>query len=56
MYQCTPHVGAGMVGAIVVGNDVPSNLEAIENHPQNKGMVGHGIRTLKQALKTKGML
>ena len=56
VYQCTPHVGAGMVGAIVVGNDVPSNLEAVEKHPQNKGMVGHGIRKLKQALKTKGML
>ncbi len=56
VYQCTPHVGAGMVGAIVVGNDSPSNLEAVESHPQNKGMVGHGIRKLKQALKTKGML
>ena len=56
VYQCTPHVGAGMIGAIVVGNDVPSNLAAVENHPQNKGNGGYEIRKLKQALKTKGML
>lgn len=54
VYQCTPHVGAGMVGAIVVGNGVPSNLEAIEKHPQNKAMVGRAIRKLKQALQSKG--
>ncbi len=27
MYQCTPHVGMGMIGAIVVGD--PTNLEAV---------------------------
>jgi len=28
MYQCTPHLGMGMVGAIVVGQ--PTNLEAVK--------------------------
>ncbi|MEP9396983.1 pseudoazurin [Mesorhizobium sp. KR2-14] len=28
MYQCTPHLGMGMIGAIVVGE--PTNLEAVK--------------------------
>lgn len=28
MYQCTPHLGMGMIGAIVVGQ--PANLEAVK--------------------------
>lgn len=28
MYQCTPHLGMGMIGAIVVGE--PANLEAVK--------------------------
>ncbi|MGI6854949.1 pseudoazurin [Mesorhizobium sp. 1B3] len=28
MFQCTPHVGMGMIGAIVVGE--PTNLEAVK--------------------------
>ncbi|MDW9479604.1 pseudoazurin [Sinorhizobium meliloti] len=28
MYQCAPHVGMGMIGAIVVGE--PANLEAVK--------------------------
>ena len=28
MYQCTPHLGMGMIGAIVVGG--PANLETVK--------------------------
>lgn len=28
MYQCTPHVGMGMIGAVVVGE--PTNLDAVK--------------------------
>lgn len=28
MYQCTPHLGMGMIGAIVVGD--PANLKAVK--------------------------
>ena len=28
MYQCTPHLGMGMIGAVVVGQ--PTNLEAVK--------------------------
>jgi pseudoazurin len=50
MYKCNPHVGLGMIGAIAVGDPPYANLDAIEAHPQNKGMIGRAIRKLKQAL------
>ena len=50
MYKCNPHVSLGMIGAIAVGNPPYANLDAIEAHPQNKGMIGRAIRKLKQAL------
>ncbi len=50
VYQCSPHVGLGMVGAIVVGAVPPANLEAIKNNPENKGMVGRSIRQLEKEL------
>lgn len=53
IYKCTPHVGLGMIGAIVVGDSTPHNLPALEAHPQNKGMIGRAIRKLKQALDAK---
>ena len=31
VYKCHVHLGAGMYGAIVVGPQVPENLEAIDN-------------------------
>src|SRR5207302_10289469 len=40
IYKCTPHVGLGMVGAIVVGEGQPKHLEQIHAKPENKGMVG----------------
>jgi pseudoazurin len=53
IYKCTPHVGLGMVGAIVVGELPPKNLDQIHAHPENKGMVGRTIRKLDQELKKK---
>ena len=53
IYKCTPHVGSGMLGAIVVGELPPKNLDQIQAHPENKGMVGRVIRKLDQELKKK---
>ena len=33
VYKCTPHVGNGMLGAIVVGKVPPANLDAIKKSP-----------------------
>jgi pseudoazurin len=49
VYQCSPHVGLGMVGAIVVGE--ASNLEAIKASPHNKGMVGRTVRELEKQVQ-----
>ena len=53
IYKCTPHVSAGMLGAIVVGELPPKNLDQIHAHPENKGMVGRAIRKLDEELKKK---
>lgn len=53
MYKCNPHVSLGMIGAIAVGDPPYANLDAIEAHPQNKGMIGRAIRKLKQALASR---
>lgn len=53
IYKCTPHMGLGMVGAIVVGEGQPKNLEQIHAHPENKGMVGRAVKKLDQELKKK---
>lgn len=52
MYKCNPHVSLGMIGAIAVGDPPYANLDAIEAHPLNKGMIGRAIRKLKQALES----
>ncbi len=51
VYKCTPHVGNGMLGAIVVGEGPPANLDAIKAHPENKGMIGRAVRQLEKALE-----
>ena len=51
VYKCTPHVGNGMLGAIVVGEGPPANLNAIKAHPENKGMIGRAVRQLEEALE-----
>jgi pseudoazurin len=48
IYKCSPHVSAGMVGAIVAGS--AKNLDAIEKSPENKGMIAKAIAAAK-ALK-----
>lgn len=41
IYQCTPHIGAGMGGAVIVGE--PTNLDAIKA-ADAKGGVGRVVR------------
>jgi pseudoazurin len=50
VYKCTPHVSLGMLGAIIVGDGDPENLEQITGHPDNKGMIKRVIRKMTQAL------
>jgi pseudoazurin len=51
VHKCTPHVGNGMVGAIVVGEVPPANLEAIKKSPENKGMIGRAVRQLEKEVE-----
>ena len=51
VYKCTPHVGNGMLGAIVVGKVPPANLDAIKKSPENKGMVGRTVRQLEKEVE-----
>lgn len=47
IYQCTPHIGAGMGGAVIVGE--PVNLETIKASDA-KGGLGRIVRqTIKEA-------
>jgi plastocyanin len=48
LYKCDPHWGAGMGGAIVVGE--PTNLEAIKA-TDPKGALGRLVRKTDKALK-----
>ena len=54
IYKCTPHISTGMVGAIIVGDADPANLEAIEaSLPEvsvGRNMVNRTIKKMKQAL------
>lgn len=50
VYKCSPHVSMGMLGAVVVGDKMPDNIEDIRNHPENKGMIGRAVRNLDKAL------
>lgn len=50
VYKCNPHVSMGMLGAIVVGDLPPTNLEQIKASPDNKGMIGRTVRKLEEAL------
>jgi len=51
VHKCTPHVGNGMLGAIVVGKVPPANLDAIKKSPENKGMIGRAVRQLEKELE-----
>lgn len=54
IYKCTPHISTGMVGAIIVGDGDPANLEAIEaklpDVSVGRNMVNRTIKKMKQAL------
>ncbi len=57
IYKCTPHISTGMVGAIIVGDGDPANLESIEaSLPEVKvgrNMVNRTIRKMKKALEKR---
>ena len=41
-YKCTPHVSAGMIGVVVVGNDLSNITEALDNvayYGQSKDLI-----------------
>ena len=46
LYQCTPHKSMGMIGIVVVGNDI-SNLDAVKKAK----MRGKSKKVLKELLK-----
>ncbi len=50
LYKCNPHVSMGMIGAIVVGDHNPVNLASIQEHPENKGMIGRAVRMMVKEL------
>jgi pseudoazurin len=52
LYECTPHVGLGMAGAIVVGD--PKNLPELEEKIKTAhGAVKRVFRKTKQAIESK---
>jgi pseudoazurin len=57
IYKCTPHMSAGMVGAIVVGDAQPSNLtqlqESLPDVKIGRNMVKRTIRKMTQALEKR---
>ncbi len=57
IYKCTPHMSAGMIGAIVVGHAEPANLAEIEQSLPDvkigRNMVKRTIRKMKQALEKR---
>jgi len=55
IYKCAPHYSTGMVGVVIVGDGRPANLDAIKDHPDNKGMIARTIRKLLKDLEAKGM-
>ena len=55
MYKCAPHFSTGMVGAVIVGDGMPSNLEGVKGHPDNKGMIARAVRKVVKDLEGKGV-
>lgn len=57
IYKCTPHMSAGMIGAIVVGDADPANLAGIEQSLPDvkigRNMVKRTIRKMNQALEKR---
>ena len=48
-YKCTPHISAGMVGVVVVGNDL-SNMEAAIDNTQYYGQAKELIQDILKGL------
>ena len=46
-YKCTPHVSAGMIGVVVVGNDLSNITEALDN----EGYYGQAKELIQQILE-----
>ena len=53
VYACSPHLGLGMVGAIVVGDKMPTNMEQIQKSPENKGPVARTVKELAKQVEAK---
>jgi len=47
IYQCDPHIGAGMGGALIVGN--PTNLDAIKSQDVSGGLGRVVDKAIKEA-------
>lgn len=47
IYKCTPHIGAGMGGAVIVGN--PTNLDAIKAQDVSGGIGRIAKKAIKEA-------
>ncbi|MGH8533974.1 MAG: plastocyanin/azurin family copper-binding protein [Gammaproteobacteria bacterium] len=53
VYKCSPHLGLGMVGAIVVGDKMPANMEQIQKSSENKGPVARIVKELESQIEAK---
>ncbi len=58
VYMCTPHEQTGMIGALVVGEGKPHNLQAVLDHEllQGGARARFARKLLLPALKEKGWL
>ncbi len=60
IFKCNPHMTTGMVGAVVVGDGAPKNLNDLEGGLKNvkigANMVNRTIRKLKEDLKKTGRI
>lgn len=60
IYKCNPHMTTGMVGAVVVGEGAPQNLDALDEALPNvklgKNMVARAIKKMKEDLVKTGRM
>jgi len=60
IFKCNPHMTTGMVGAVVVGEGAPQNLDALDaalpNVKLGKNMVARTIKKMREDLKKTGRL
>lgn len=57
IYKCHVHLGAGMIGAIVVGPGEPANLAQIDtalaNLEQGRAFIGRAVARMKRAVAAR---